>query len=96
MLEARSNFKSSARLTLIMLTRVSFLLSLAVVTTMAQTSGKGDCMSSAFLLCLIVLKYRDSTNTVFDFVPGLGACGSDNTPEQLVASVSQVVFKNFK
>ncbi|KAF8959896.1 hypothetical protein BDZ97DRAFT_1761051 [Flammula alnicola] len=33
--------------------------------------------------------------TLFSFTPGLGACGFTNTSEQIVASVSRVVFSNF-
>ncbi|KAF5320761.1 hypothetical protein D9619_002153 [Psilocybe cf. subviscida] len=58
-----------------MLSRVFILLSLAVVSVMAQTKGTGN---------------------LFDFVPELGACGFVNNSQQLVASVSRVVFENFK
>ncbi|KAF9476855.1 hypothetical protein BDN70DRAFT_811551 [Pholiota conissans] len=32
---------------------------------------------------------------VFNFVPSLGACGYTNTSQQIVASVSNVVFNNY-
>ncbi|KAI0074865.1 hypothetical protein K474DRAFT_1709517 [Panus rudis PR-1116 ss-1] len=35
------------------------------------------------------------TGTLFNFVPGLGACGFTNTSSQTVASVSSKVFNTF-
>ncbi|KAK7691952.1 hypothetical protein QCA50_005357 [Cerrena zonata] len=35
------------------------------------------------------------TGTLFNFVPGLGACGFTNSSDQTVASVSSQVFNSF-
>jgi len=38
---------------------------------------------------------QSHTGTLFNFVPGLGACGFTNSSTQIVASVSQEVFTTF-
>ncbi|EIM88869.1 uncharacterized protein STEHIDRAFT_145693 [Stereum hirsutum FP-91666 SS1] len=38
---------------------------------------------------------QNNTGTLFNFIPGLGACGLTNTSDQSVASVSQTIFSTF-
>ncbi|KAF5360957.1 hypothetical protein D9756_005164 [Leucocoprinus leucothites] len=57
--------------------------------------------SIASLLCILSHVQGQTTppmqhaGTMFIFDPGLGACGFSNTSSQIVASVSQQVFRSF-
>ncbi|CAL1711696.1 unnamed protein product [Somion occarium] len=54
-------------------------------------------VSSLFVTALLssIAAAQTHTGTLFNFVPGLGACGFTNTSSQTVASVSSQVFNSF-
>ncbi|KAH8103499.1 hypothetical protein BXZ70DRAFT_734699 [Cristinia sonorae] len=44
---------------------------------------------------IVAVSAQTQTGTLFNFVPGLGACGFTNTSTQIVASVSAHTFSTF-
>ncbi|KAI0032395.1 hypothetical protein K488DRAFT_49996 [Vararia minispora EC-137] len=47
------------------------------------------------LIVVVNAQFQNNTGTLFNFVPGLGACGFTNTSSQTVATVSGQFFDAF-
>ncbi|PCH35672.1 hypothetical protein WOLCODRAFT_156377 [Wolfiporia cocos MD-104 SS10] len=60
-----------------------------------QLSAKSSLLLLPLALGLVNAQSYNGTGILFYFNPGLGACGHNNTADQIVVSVSNSTFNNY-